>query len=763
MSFIGNSCTMIAPKHQHTSLYVGSSSAPIVFAEIVPIVLVASENERYCPGQIPQSLNQRYNRQTIFPLTSFGVKQFLLRETRRHNAIAVSGLASGGANGHQFFIRWKEDDTNDSISCLSSGYFLQSEENVTDDLHSSIDGSIDPSNFPLVYIPSENPTILDRQPCCIIAYAHRNHAISTGARKLGNNQVGCTMCHISQDTLIRILPPRLATKSRSRLTASAFSSVDFRRESMLHDIIGEDGCIRMADEMIDELIQNHNEETIQELTLKMSAAIASIKISTTRDAFRIEEQQRKQMRKIEQSLRLFSMTASKKDNTVKRENVNSMGVKSWPSLIVHSPNHGDGKTLLVHALAKRLECSSIYLIRPGALLAKYGTRADSALESQLHAILISAACRNAQVCIILDQLDVLLPARLSGRSSAGDAATPVFNSIASYLRKITGSMQRKREFPFPLKNPLYNPTGCDGSSGQVLDVKFCLVGIVTCPDDGWKSNRQNQSGSTGGSSSILDCMVGDRYRLPLLKAKTILLAFGAAFAREGISLEDNAEARLAAIASSAPWAKGSVFRRVAKQVKWALDEESVRDKGGHLPRNMATLRDLEQALAHVNASQERLSKVVGQRKDPTLGERDGSSSSHFGSIGGNESAKVSLEDALAFDPKKRYILSKFGLSPPTGVLLYGPPGCGKTLLAKAVAKIFEVPGAGAVSTGGTFISLSISEIVSSEVGTSEKTIAASFEFAEKNAPSVSIALLVNLVLFLCMLSLTSSNQMTICV
>jgi SpoVK/Ycf46/Vps4 family AAA+-type ATPase len=39
--------------------------------------------------------------------------------------------------------------------------------------------------------------------------------------------------------------------------------------------------------------------------------------------------------------------------------------------------------------------------------------------------------------------------------------------------------------------------------------------------------------------------------------------------------------------------------------------------------------------------------------------------------------------------------------------------------------------------GGTFMSLSVSEIVSAEVGTSEKMIASSFEFAEKNAPSVS--------------------------
>jgi len=91
------------------------------------------------------------------------------------------------------------------------------------------------------------------------------------------------------------------------------------------------------------------------------------------------------------------------------------------------------------------------------------------------------------------------------------------------------------------------------------------------------------------------------------------------------------------------------------------------------------------------------------------------------------------------DRKKRDLLTRFGLSPPVGVLLYGPPGCGKTLLAKAVARLFKNPtssNSSSLALGGTFLSLSISEIVSSEVGTSEKTIASSFEFAEKNAPSV---------------------------
>lgn len=46
----------------------------------------------------------------------------------------------------------------------------------------------------------------------------------------------------------------------------------------------------------------------------------------------------------------------------------------------------------------------------------------------------------------------------------------------------------------------------------------------------------------------------------------------------------------------------------------------------------------------------------------------------FATVGGNNEAKLALEDALALDPRKRRILSNFGLSPPIGVLLYGPPG-----------------------------------------------------------------------------------------
>jgi len=261
-------------------------------------------------------------------------------------------------------------------------------------------------------------------------------------------------------------------------------------------------------------------------------------------------------------------TDSKQVVPTRGSSAGSASLRNWPSLIVHSPNHADGKTLVVQAIAKRLGCSLIHVIRPGALIAKYGIQADAALESQVHSILISAACRDHKACIILDQLDTMLPSRLSGRSSSGDAALPVFNAIASYLRKITTSIQRKQELPFPMKNPMYNANS--GSSGQVLIGKLCLVGIVTCPDDGWRSHQKNNAGGMDEGATILDCMISDRYRMPMLTAQTILSAFDAAFDREGIALDTSAKGHLAMIAGAAPWMKGSVFRRVAEQLKGTL-------------------------------------------------------------------------------------------------------------------------------------------------------------------------------------------------
>jgi transitional endoplasmic reticulum ATPase len=72
------------------------------------------------------------------------------------------------------------------------------------------------------------------------------------------------------------------------------------------------------------------------------------------------------------------------------------------------------------------------------------------------------------------------------------------------------------------------------------------------------------------------------------------------------------------------------------------------------------------------------------------------------------------------------MFTKLGIRPPKGILLYGPPGCGKTLLARAVATESEA----------NFISIKGPEVFSKWVGESEKAIREIFRKARMAAPSV---------------------------
>ncbi len=72
------------------------------------------------------------------------------------------------------------------------------------------------------------------------------------------------------------------------------------------------------------------------------------------------------------------------------------------------------------------------------------------------------------------------------------------------------------------------------------------------------------------------------------------------------------------------------------------------------------------------------------------------------------------------------LFQKLGIDPPKGVMLHGPPGTGKTMIAKAVAN----------ETDANFVSISGPEIMSKYYGESEKQIREIFEEAEKSAPTI---------------------------
>ena len=95
-------------------------------------------------------------------------------------------------------------------------------------------------------------------------------------------------------------------------------------------------------------------------------------------------------------------------------------------------------------------------------------------------------------------------------------------------------------------------------------------------------------------------------------------------------------------------------------------------------------------------------------------------------VGGLETVKQQLRESVEWPLKKSEAFDKMGISPPRGVLLFGPPGCGKTLLGRAVATESEA----------NFISIRGPEIFSKWVGESEKAIREVFRKARTAAPAV---------------------------
>ncbi|MEM2449409.1 MAG: CDC48 family AAA ATPase [Candidatus Methanomethylicaceae archaeon] len=95
-------------------------------------------------------------------------------------------------------------------------------------------------------------------------------------------------------------------------------------------------------------------------------------------------------------------------------------------------------------------------------------------------------------------------------------------------------------------------------------------------------------------------------------------------------------------------------------------------------------------------------------------------------IGGLEEVKQELRECVEWPLRYPEKFKRLGIKPPKGVLLYGPPGCGKTLLAKAVANESEA----------NFITVKGPEIFSKWVGESERAIREVFRRARMAAPAV---------------------------
>ena len=99
---------------------------------------------------------------------------------------------------------------------------------------------------------------------------------------------------------------------------------------------------------------------------------------------------------------------------------------------------------------------------------------------------------------------------------------------------------------------------------------------------------------------------------------------------------------------------------------------------------------------------------------------------NYDSVAGLEEQKLSVREAIELPLNKPELFVKVGIEPPKGILLVGPPGCGKTLLAKAVAN----------HTDATFIRMVGSELAQKYIGEGGRMVRELFSLAKEKAPSI---------------------------
>lgn len=98
----------------------------------------------------------------------------------------------------------------------------------------------------------------------------------------------------------------------------------------------------------------------------------------------------------------------------------------------------------------------------------------------------------------------------------------------------------------------------------------------------------------------------------------------------------------------------------------------------------------------------------------------------FDDVGGIDDIVQTIREVIELPMRQPQLFAHMGIQPHRGVLLYGPPGCGKTLIAKAIAG----------EIGANFIAVSANELMGRYVGQSEERLRAVFDAASRLEPSI---------------------------
>jgi transitional endoplasmic reticulum ATPase len=345
-----------------------------------------------------------------------------------------------------------------------------------------------------------------------------------------------------------------------------------------------------------------------------------------------------------------------------------LGIDPPRGLILHGPP-GTGKTLLAKAVASESEANFVHINGPEIMSKFYGES-----EQKLRK-LFEEAEENAPSIIFIDELDAIAPKR---EDVQGEVERRV---VAQLLATMDGLKSRGQVVVIGATNRV-----------NALDPALRRPG---------RFDREIEIGVPDETGRLEVLHIHSR-GMPLTTEGdgAVDLAKLAKITHGFVGADINALCREAAM---------KALRRYLPQLN--LEEDEIPQDV--LDRLEVNVGDFLEALKEIQPSAVREVFI----EVPNVRWTD---------IGGLEDVIQELIEVVEWPLKKPDAFRRLGINPPKGVLIYGPPGCGKTLLARAVATESEA----------NFISVKGPELISKWVGESEKAIREIFRKARTAAPSI---------------------------
>uniref|UniRef100_A0A7N6AF92 Transitional endoplasmic reticulum ATPase n=1 Tax=Anabas testudineus TaxID=64144 RepID=A0A7N6AF92_ANATE len=343
----------------------------------------------------------------------------------------------------------------------------------------------------------------------------------------------------------------------------------------------------------------------------------------------------------------------------------AIGVKPPRGILLYGPA-GTGKTLVARAVANETG-AFFFLINGPEIMSKLAGESESNLRKAFE-----EAEKNAPAIIFIDELDAIAPKR---EKTHGEVERRI---VSQLLTLMDGLKQRAHVIVMAATN---RPNSVDpalrrfGRFDREID-----IGI---PD------------STG------------RLEILQIHTKNMKLADDVDLERlRKCKTHGHVGADLAALCSEA------ALQAIRKKMTLIdLEDESI---DADLLNSMAvTMDDFQWALSQSNPSA--LRETVAEV--PQVNWED---------IGGLDEVKRELQELVQYPVEYPDKFLKFGMTPSRGVLFYGPPGCGKTLLAKAIANECQA----------NFVSIKGPEMLTMWFGESEANVRDVFDKARQAAPCI---------------------------